>query len=63
MEVNESVSLEINLEAPEDSWNGSIMRVDVTGMARDEAIMEFHFMIEVPEFRVGGCLLRYLIWR
>ena len=52
VEVNESVSLEINLEAPEDSWNGSIMRVDVTGMARDEAIMEFHFMIEVT--RVPG---------
>ena len=28
------------------------MRVDVTGMARDEAIMEFHFMIEVT--RVPG---------
>ena len=63
MEVNESVSLEINLEAPEDSWNGSIMRVEVTGMARDEAIMEFHFMVEVTRVPGWGCLLRYLIWR
>ena len=52
VEVNESVSLEINFEAPEDSWNGSIMRVDVTGMARDEMVVEFHFMIEVT--RVPG---------
>ena len=27
--------------------------VDVTGMARDEAIMEFHFMIEVTRVRLG----------
>ena len=52
VEVNETVSLEMNLEAPDDSWNGSIMRVDVTGMARDEVVMEFHFMIEVT--RVPG---------
>ncbi len=52
VEVNESVSLEINLGVPEDSWNGSIMRVDVTGMARDESILEFHFMVEVT--RVPG---------
>jgi len=52
VEVNESVSLGINLEVPEDSWNGSIMRVDVVGMARDEEVVKFHLMIEVT--RVPG---------
>ena len=52
VEVNESVSLGINLEVPEDSWNGSIMRVDVAGMARDEEVVKFHLLIEVT--RVPG---------
>ncbi|MGB1461445.1 MAG: CARDB domain-containing protein [Candidatus Thalassarchaeaceae archaeon] len=52
VEVNESVPLEINLETPGDSWNGSMMRVDVTALARDEPVMEFHFMVEVT--RVPG---------
>ena len=52
VEVNDTVTLEINLEAPGDSWNGSIMRIDVTAMARDEPVIEFHFMAEVT--RVPG---------
>ena len=50
--VNETEVLTISASVPEDSWNGSIMRVDVIADARNEVVMEFHFFVEVS--RVPG---------
>ena len=50
--VNETEVLSISASVPEDSWNGSIMRVDVIADARNEVVMEFHFFVEVS--RVPG---------
>ena len=50
--VNETEVLPISASVPEDSWNGSIMRVDVIADARNEVVMEFHFFVEVS--RVPG---------
>ena len=52
VEVNETESLSISSSVPEDSWNGSIMRVDVIADARNEVVMEFHFFVEVS--RIPG---------
>ena len=50
--VNQTEVLSISASVPEESWNGSIMRVDVIADARNEVIMEFHFFVEVS--RVPG---------
>ena len=50
--VNETESMIISASVPEDSWNGSIMRVDVIADARNEVVMEFHFFVEVS--RIPG---------
>ena len=50
--VNQTEVLTISASVPEESWNGSIMRVDVIADARNEVIMEFHFFVEVS--RVPG---------
>jgi len=50
--VNQTEVLSISASVPEESWNGSIMRVDVIADARNEVIMEFHFFVEVA--RVPG---------
>ena len=45
--VNGTESMTISASVPDDSWNGSIMRVDVVADARNEVVMEFHFFVEV----------------
>ena len=45
--VNGTESMTISASVPDDSWNGSIMRVDVIADARNEVVMEFHFFVEV----------------
>ena len=50
--VNGTESLAISATTPDDSWNGSIMRVNVIADARNEVVMEFHFFIEVS--RIPG---------
>jgi hypothetical protein len=50
--VNHTEQLAISVSVPDDSWNGSIMRVDVVADARNEIVMEFHFFIEVT--RIPG---------
>lgn len=50
--VNDTEVLSISASVPDDSWNGSIMRVNVIADARNEVVMEFHFFVEVS--RVPG---------
>ena len=50
--VNETEPMSISATVPEDSWNGSIMRVNVVADARNEVVMEFHFFLEVT--RIPG---------
>jgi len=50
--VNETEVMTISASVPSDSWNGSIMRVDIIADARNEVVLEFHFFVEVT--RVPG---------
>ena len=50
--VNETKVLSISATVPDDSWNGSKMRIDVSADARNEVVMEFHFFVEIS--RVPG---------
>ncbi|MBI88377.1 MAG: hypothetical protein CMB67_05070 [Euryarchaeota archaeon] len=52
--VNESVFLNLSATASEDAWNGSKLRVSVTAMARNEAVMWFTFDIEVAHVSGWG---------
>ncbi len=45
--VNDSVLLSISAFTPKDAWNGSIMTVSVTAMARDTYVAEFSFDLEI----------------
>ena len=50
--VNDTESMTVSASVPKDSWNGSIMRVDVIADARNEVVLEFHFFVEVS--RIPG---------
>jgi len=45
--VNGTVSLSISASSPEDAWNGSIMEVNVTALARGTPVYTFGFFVEV----------------
>ena len=57
--VNVTRALTLSASVPDDSWNGSIMRVDVFADARNEIVMEFHFFVEVsrsPGWRISSSI-------